>query len=484
MSSFSNLHTISFHKASFCEKKLLPGLTFNWSSRLIENKSSSLVCSVVSQDTYHVGLKIHHPTTRSNVVTLIDQTEEALCSTGKFGRFGGIFVPETLVNCLNMLVDEFNAVLHDPEFQAELAIALRDYVGRETPLYFAQRLTDHYKNSKGEGPEIYLKREDLNHGGAHKINNAIAQAMLAKRMGRKNVVAATGAGQHGVATAAACAKLGLNCTIVMGNVDMERQSSNVLLMKHLGAKVKSVEGTFKDATSEAIRDWVEDLDKSYYLAGTAVGPHPCPNMVREFQSVIGKETRKQAMEKWGSKPDVLVACVGGGSNALGIFHEFVRDEDVRLIGVEAAGIGIDSGKHSATLAKGDVGVYHGAMSYLLQDDEGQIIGPHSIGVGLEYPGVSPELSFLKDIGRAEFYTVTDEEALDAYALLSRLEGIFPALEAAHALAYLGKLCQTLPNGTKVVVNCSGRGDKDAETVFMYQQQQMVRRLVTLNGIGK
>ncbi|KAI3456427.1 hypothetical protein Pfo_013090 [Paulownia fortunei] len=429
----------------------------------------------MSQDTWtsrdHIGLQTH-PTRRSDLLRLIDQTEEALFSTGKFGRFGGIFVPETLVSCLNKLVAEFNLVLRDPEFQAELAIALRDYVGRETPLYFARRLTDHYKNSKGEGPEIYLKREDLNYSGAHKINNAIAQAMLAKRMGRKRVVAATGAGQHGVATAAACAKLSLDCTIVMGNVDMERQSSSVLLMKHLGAQVKSVEGTFKDATSEAIRNWVGDLDKNYYLAGTAVGPHPCPSMVREFQSVIGKETRKQAMEKWGGKPDVLVACVGSGSNALGIFHEFVKDEDVRLIGVEAGGTGMVSGKHSATLAKGEIGVYHGAMSYLLQDDEGQIIGPHSIGVGLEYPGVSPELSFLKDIGRAEFYTVTDEEALDAYALLCRLEGIFPALEAAHALAYLRKLCQTLPNGTKVVVNLSGRGDKDAETVFKYQQEQM------------
>ncbi|GFP97013.1 tryptophan synthase beta chain 2 chloroplastic [Phtheirospermum japonicum] len=419
--------------------------------------------------------------TKSNVVTLIDQTEKALFSTGKFGKFGGIFVPETLVYCLNKLVGEFHSVLRDPEFQAELAMALRDYVGRETPLYFAQRLTDHYKNCKGEGPEIYLKREDLNHGGAHKINNAIAQAMLAKRLGLKTVVAATGAGQHGVATAAACAKLGLACTIVMGDVDIERQSYNVLLMKHLGAKIKSTVGTFKDATSEAIREWVGDLNESYYLAGTAVGPHPCPSIVREFQSIIGKETRKQAMEKWGGKPDVLVACVGGGSNALGIFHEFVRDEDVRLIGVEAAGRGIGSGKHSATLAKGDIGVYHGTMSYLLQDDEGQIIGPHSIGVGLEYPGVSPELSFLKEIGRAEFYTVTDEEALDAYALLGRLEGILPALETAHALAYLGKLCETLPNGTKVVVNCSGRGDKDAETVFKYQQEQMVRPLGTLTN---
>ncbi|KAL8461374.1 hypothetical protein ACS0TY_031926 [Phlomoides rotata] len=451
--------------SSFCNPKMPnTSQSFNCPSRMVEDKRSMISCMMTQT-------KTDFPTRKSDLLSLIDQTEELSPSTGKFGRFGGVFVPETLVSCLSKLVAEFNLVLRDPVFQGELVVALRDYVGRETPLYFAQRLTDHYKNGNGEGPEIYLKREDLNHGGAHKINNALAQAMLAKRMGQKRVVAATGAGQHGVATAAVCAKLALDCTIIMGKLDMERQPSNVLLMKHLGAQVKCVEGTFKDATSEAIREWVEDLERSYYLAGTAVGPHPCPSMVREFQSVIGKETRKQAMEKWGGKPDVVVACVGSGSNALGIFHEFVRDEEVRLIGVEAGGTGIDGGKHSATLAKGEVGVYHGAMSYLLQDDEGQIIGPHSIGVGLEYPGVSPELSFLRDIGRAEFYSVTNEEALDACSLLCRLEGIFPALESAHALAYLGKLCETLPNGAKVVVNCSGRGDKDADTVFKYQQQK-------------
>lgn len=265
--------------------------------------------------------------------------------------------------------------------QEELTITLRDYVGRETPLYFAQRLTNHYKNSEGEGPEIYLKREDLNHGGAHKINNAIAQAMIAKRMGPESIVAATGAGQHGVATVAACAKLSLDCTIFMGTTDMEKQAPNVLLMKHLGAEVEVVDGTFKDASSEAIRTWVGNLETRYYLAGTAVGPHPCPSMVREFQSINGKETRKQGMEKWGGKPDILVACIGSGSNALGLFHEFIEDEDVRLIGVEAAGFGVDNGKHAATLTRGDVGVYHGAMSFLLQDEEGQILGPHSIGVG-------------------------------------------------------------------------------------------------------
>ncbi|KAG8375065.1 hypothetical protein BUALT_Bualt10G0061400 [Buddleja alternifolia] len=468
MSCTNIIGSTSFHPAKyppFCKPKFSTRVNCDWPTQISKDKAS-VICSVLKNGytwtcNDHFGQKSHHPTRRSDIPRVLD---EALFTTGKYGRFGGMFVPETLVDPLNKLVAEFNLIMHDPEFQAELGIALRDYVGRETPLYFAQRLTDYYKNSKGEGPEIYLKREDLNHGGAHKINNAIAQVMLAKRMGRKTVVAATGAGQHGVATAAACAKLSMECTIFMGDVDMERQSSNV----------KPVKGTFKDATSESIRNWVGDLDSSYYLTGTAVGPHPCPSMVREFQSVIGKETRKQAMEKWGGKPDVVVACVGTGSNAMGIFHEFVRDEDVRLIGVEAGGHGIDSGKHSATLDTGEIGVYHGAMSYLLQDDQGQIIGPHSIGVGLEYPGVSPELSFLKEIECAEFYTVTDEEAIDAYALLCRLEGIFPALEAAHALAYLEKLCPTLASGTKVVVNCSGRGDKDAETVFKYRQKQMAQ----------
>ncbi|XP_010052822.2 tryptophan synthase beta chain 1 [Eucalyptus grandis] len=397
----------------------------------------------------------------------IDEVERRE-SSGKFGIYGGKFVPETLISCLGKLEAEFNFVLHDAEFQAELAIALRDYVGRETPLYFAERLTNYYKNENGEGPDIYLKREDLNHCGAHKMNNAIAQAMIAKRMGRQRVVAATGAGQHGVATAAACAKLSLDCTIFMGSEDMEKQASNVFLIKLLGAQVTKVEGSFKDASSEAIRQWVNDLEVSYYLTGTVVGPHPCPSMVREFQSIIGRETRRQAMERWGGRPDVVVACIGSGSNALGIFHEFVGDEGVRLVGVEAAGFGLDSGRHVATLATGHVGVYHGAMSYLLQDQEGQVLGAHSVGVGLQYPGVGPELSFLKDTGRAEFHTVTDEEALNAYQLLSRLEGIIPAMEAAHALAYLEKLCPTLPDSTKVVVNCSGRGDKDAPLFFQHR----------------
>ncbi|KAL1188660.1 Tryptophan synthase beta chain 2 [Cardamine amara subsp. amara] len=387
---------------------------------------------------------------------------------GKFGRFGGKFVPETLMSCLKDLEDEFHFVLSDHDFQEELATALKDYIGRETPLYFAGRLTEHYKNlagTIGSGPDIYLKREDLNHCGSHKINNALAQAMIARRLGCSRVVAATGAGQHGVATAAACAKLSLECTVFMGSTDIEKQSSNVLSMKLLSAQVKAVEGTFKDASSEAIRNWVGNLDNTYYLSGTVVGPHPSPIMVREFQSVIGKETRRQANQLWGGKPDVLVACVGSGSNALGLFHEFVGDEDVRLVGVEAAGLGLDSGKHSATLAVGDVGVYHGSMSYLLQDDQGQILRPHSVGVGLEYPGVGPEISFLKETGRAEFYTATDQEAIQACMLLSRLEGIIPALEASHALAFLDKLVPTLHDGAKVVVNCSGRGDKDLDTLI-------------------
>ncbi|CAN7035752.1 unnamed protein product, partial [Brassica rapa subsp. trilocularis] len=375
---------------------------------------------------------------------------------GRFGRFGGKFVPETLMSRLRDLEEELDFVLSDHEFQAELTTALRDYVGRETPLYFAGRLTEHYRNkyrTTGDGPEIYLKREDLGHSGSHKMNNALAQAMIARRLGCSRVVAATGAGQHGVATAAACAKLCLECTVFMGSTDIEKQSSNVLSMKLLGAQVSSLEGTFQDASSEAIRNWVENLKTIYYLSGTVVGPHPSPVMVREFQSVIGKETRKQAKRLWGGKPDVLVACVGSGSNALGLFHEFVGDEDVRLVGVEAAGLGLDSGKHSATLAVGDVGVYHGSMSYLLQDDQGQILRPHSIGVGLEYPGVGPEISF---------YTATDKEAIQACMLLSRLEGIIPALEASHALAFLDKLVPILHDGAKVIVNCSGRGEKDIE----------------------
>ncbi|KAK7305083.1 hypothetical protein VNO77_42983 [Canavalia gladiata] len=392
-------------------------------------------------------------------------------SFGRFGRFGGKYVPETLMSALFELETAFHSLASDQDFQRELGGVLRDYVGRESPLYFAERLTEHYKRGDyGGGPQVYLKREDLNHTGAHKINNAVAQALLAKRLGKKRVIAETGAGQHGVATATVCARFGLDCVVYMGAHDMERQDLNVFRMRLLGAEVRAVHSgtaTLKDATSEAIRDWVTNVETTHYILGSVAGPHPYPMMVREFQAVIGKETRRQALEKWGGKPDVLVACVGGGSNAMGLFHEFINDKDVRLIGVEAAGLGLESGKHAATLTKGEIGVLHGAMSYLLQDDDGQIIEPHSISAGLDYPGVGPEHSFLKDVGRAEYYSVTDEEALEAFKRVSRLEGIIPALETSHALAYLEKLCPTLPNGTKVVVNCSGRGDKDVQTALKY-----------------
>ncbi|XP_024018596.1 tryptophan synthase beta chain 1 [Morus notabilis] len=393
-------------------------------------------------------------------------------SFGRFGKYGGKYVPETLMYALSELETAFRSLAGDPDFERELDGILKDYVGRESPLYFAERLTEHYKRPDGEGPHIYLKREDLNHTGAHKINNAVAQALLAKRLGKQRIIAETGAGQHGVATATVCARFGLQCIIYMGAQDMERQALNVFRMQLLGAEVRPVHSgtaTLKDATSEAIRDWVTNVETTHYILGSVAGPHPYPMMVREFHKVIGKETRKQALEKWGGKPDVLVACVGGGSNAMGLFHEFVDDKDVRLIGVEAAGYGLDSGKHAATLTKGEVGVLHGAMSYLLQDDDGQIIEPHSISAGLDYPGVGPEHSFLKDTGRAEYYSVTDDEALEAFKRLSRLEGIIPALETSHALAYLEKLCPTLPNGTKVVLNCSGRGDKDVQTAIKYLQ---------------
>lgn len=376
------------------------------------------------------------------------------------------------MHALTELEAAFRSLSDDDEFQKELDGILRDYVGRATPLYFAEQLTQHYKNSEGDGPLIFLKREDLNHTGAHKINNAVAQALLAKRIGKKRIIAETGAGQHGVATATVCARFGLQCIIYMGAQDMERQSLNVFRMRLLGAEVRAVHSgtaTLKDATSEAIRDWVTNVETTHYILGSVAGPHPYPMMVRDFHAVIGKETRRQALEKWGGKPDVLVACVGGGSNAMGLFHEFVDDHDVRLIGVEAAGFGLESGKHAATLTKGEIGVLHGAMSYLLQDDDGQIIEPHSISAGLDYPGVGPEHSFLKDIGRAEYYSVTDDEALEAFKRLSRLEGIIPALETSHALAYLEKLCPTLPNGTKVVLNCSGRGDKDVHTALKHLQ---------------
>jgi len=353
------------------------------------------------------------------------------------------------------------------DFKAELNGLLKDYVGRETPLYFAERLTTHYARPDGSGPQIYLKREDLNHTGAHKINNALGQVLLANRMGKQRVIAETGAGQHGVATATVCARFGIQCVIYMGVQDMERQALNVFRMRLMGATVKPVTagtGTLKDATSEAIRDWVTNVETTHYILGSVAGPHPYPMIVRDFHAVIGQETREQCQEKWGGLPDILLACVGGGSNAMGLFHDFIEESSVRLIGVEAEGEGVLSGKHAATLTQGRVGVLHGAMSYLLQDEHGQVQEAHSISAGLDYPGVGPEHSYLKEIGRAEYYSVTDQQALDALQLLSQQEGIIPALETAHAFAYLETLCPTLEGNPTIVINCSGRGDKDVQTV--------------------
>ncbi|MGC9528136.1 MAG: tryptophan synthase subunit beta [Limnospira sp.] len=396
-------------------------------------------------------------------------------SLGRFGQFGGKYVPETLMPALAELEAAFKHYVGDRDFQAELQDLLRDYVGRPSPLYFAERLSDRYARPDGTGPKIYLKREDLNHTGAHKINNALAQALLARKMGKKRIIAETGAGQHGVATATVCARYGLECVIYMGVQDMERQALNVFRMRLLGATVQPVEagtGTLKDATSEAIRDWVTNVETTHYILGSVAGPHPYPMMVRDFHGIIGQETRAQCIEKWGGLPDILMACVGGGSNAMGLFHEFVNEPSVRLIGVEAAGSGIESGKHAATLTHGRVGVLHGAMSYLLQDEDGQIVEAHSISAGLDYPGVGPEHSYLKDLGRAEYYSVTDQEAVDAFQRLSQLEGIIPALETSHAIAYLETLCPQLEGSPNIVLNCSGRGDKDVQTVAKFLDSEI------------
>jgi tryptophan synthase beta chain len=385
---------------------------------------------------------------------------------GRFGQFGGKYVPETLMPALAELETAFEQYRDDPDFNQELQGLLRDYVGRPTPLYFAERLTEHYRQSDGCSPQIYLKREDLNHTGAHKINNALAQALLARKMGKQRIIAETGAGQHGVATATVCARFGLDCVIYMGVQDMERQALNVFRMRLMGAQVRPVSagnGTLKDATSEAIRDWVTNVETTHYILGSVAGPHPYPRMVRDFQAIIGRETRQQCQQGWGGLPDILLACVGGGSNAMGLFHAFVKDKSVRLIGIEAAGEGLTSDKHAATLTRGRVGVLHGAMSYLLQDSEGQVQEAHSISAGLDYPGVGPEHSYLKESGRAEYYSVTDREALAAFEQLSKLEGIIPALETAHAIAYLDVLCSQLSGNPRIVINCSGRGDKDVQT---------------------
>ena len=385
---------------------------------------------------------------------------------GRFGRYGGQYVPETLMPALAELEQAAAEAWKDPTFITELNRLLKSYVGRATPLYEAERLTAHYRRSDG-GPRIWLKREDLNHTGAHKINNALGQALLALRMGKKRIIAETGAGQHGVATATVCARFGLECVVYMGAEDMRRQALNVFRMRLLGATVQPVTAgtaTLKDATSEAIRDWVTNVESTHYILGSVAGPHPYPMLVRDFHAVIGNEAREQCMESFGRLPDVLLACVGGGSNAMGLFHPFVQDTSVRLIGVEAAGDGVATGRHAATITEGRVGVLHGAMSLLLQDQDGQVQEAHSISAGLDYPGVGPEHSYLREIGRAEYGAVTDDEAISALRLVSELEGIIPALETAHAFAWLETLCPTLPDGSEIVINCSGRGDKDVNTV--------------------
>ena len=401
-------------------------------------------------------------------------TNELPDELGRFGNYGGKYVPETLMPALAEFESAYAQYKDDADFQQELHGLLKDYVGRPSPLYFAERLSQYYAKPDGTSPQIYLKREDLNHTGAHKINNAIAQALLAIRMGKKRIIAETGAGQHGVATATVCARFGLECIIYMGVEDMERQKLNVFRMRLLGATVQPVTagtGTLKDATSEAIRDWVTNVETTHYILGSVAGPHPYPMIVRDFHGVIGQETRRQCAEKWGGLPDILLACVGGGSNAMGLFAEFVRDSSVRLIGVEAAGESVVSGKHAATLTQGRPGVLHGAMSYLLQDTEGQVVEAHSISAGLDYPGVGPEHSYLKDTSRAEYYSVTDAEAVEAFCRISELEGIIPALETAHAFAYLETLCPQLEGSPRVVINCSGRGDKDVQTVAKYLENK-------------
>jgi len=381
---------------------------------------------------------------------------------GRFGDYGGRYVPETLMPLVLALEDAYAAAKADEAFQAELTGYLQTYVGRPSPLYFARRLTERFGGAK-----IYFKREDLNHTGAHKINNCLGQILLARRMGKRRIIAETGAGQHGVATATVCALFGLPCIVYMGAVDVERQAPNVLRMNLLGAEVRPVTAgaaTLKDAMNEALRDWVTNVADTYYLIGSAAGPHPYPAMVRDFQAVIGIETRAQILAAESRLPDALVACVGGGSNAIGLFHPFLADETVRLIGVEAAGEGIASGRHAAALNGGRPGVLHGALSYLLQNADGQIEEAHSISAGLDYPGVGPEHAWLHDAGRAQYVTATDEEAVAAFQLCARLEGIVPALESAHALARLPQIAAEVGKAGIVVVNLSGRGDKDLATV--------------------
>ena len=380
---------------------------------------------------------------------------------GRFGEYGGRYVPETLIAALDELTAAYEDVAGDERFRSELEALLRDYVGRPTPLYHAGRL------SEAAGCEVWLKREDLNHTGAHKINNTMGQVLLARRMGKERIIAETGAGQHGVATATVCALFGLKCVVYMGAEDMRRQHLNVVRMELLGAEVRTVEsgtGTLKDATNEAIRDWVTNVGDTHYIIGSVVGPDPYPRMVRDFQAVIGRETREQMLERTGALPGAVVACVGGGSNAIGIFHAFIPYEGVRLVGVEAAGEGLGSGRHSASLVAGEPGVLHGSLSYLLQDSEGQVAPAHSVSAGLDYPGVGPEHAWLRDTGRAEYVAVDDAAALDGFHRLARLEGIIPALETAHAVAHVLEAGAELGASAPVVISLSGRGDKDVAQV--------------------
>jgi tryptophan synthase beta chain len=383
-------------------------------------------------------------------------------ANGRFGQFGGRFVAETLMPNILALNEAYEASKQDPTFQATLDTFLRDYVGRPSPLYHAERLSEHFGGAK-----IYFKRDELNHTGAHKINNCMGQIFLAMRMGKTRIIAETGAGQHGVATATVCARFGLPCVVYMGATDVERQSPNVFRMKLLGAEVRPVDAgtaTLKDAMNEALRDWVSNPDDTFYIIGTVAGPHPYPAMVRDFQSVIGRETKAQMMEREGRLPDALVACIGGGSNAIGLFHPFLEDESVKIYGVEAAGHGVETGLHAAALTGGRPGVLHGNRTYLLQDDDGQIKDAHSISAGLDYPGVGPEHAFLKDTGRATYLSATDDEALDAFQLCARLEGILPALEPSHALARVGEIAKDVGKGGIIVMNLCGRGDKDIFTI--------------------
>ncbi|MFT5873975.1 MAG: tryptophan synthase beta chain [Clostridium sp.] len=381
---------------------------------------------------------------------------------GRFGKFGGQYAPETVMNAVIILEEEYEKATSDPEFMASYKYYLKEYAGRETPLYYAEHLT-----KKLGGAKIYLKREDLNHTGAHKINNALGQILLAMRMGKKKIIAETGAGQHGVATATVAAMFDLECEVFMGEEDIQRQSLNVFKMKMLGAKVTSVTtgtGTLKDAVNEALKNWVSNVEDTFYVIGSTVGLHPYPTMVRDFQRVIGDEARKQILSKEDRLPDYIIACVGGGSNAMGIFYPFIEDSSVKLIGVEAAGKGLNTDQHAATIAKGNIGVIHGMKTYVLQDEDGQIMPVYSISAGLDYPGIGPEHAYLHDIHRAQYVSATDDESVHAFMELTRIEGIIPAIESSHAVAYAMKLAPTLSKDKIIIINLSGRGDKDINTV--------------------